>query len=107
MDWLLEDLRCHSGEIELLAPDLLARLARLNREHGLGVAPAGGAAADCPGPVTTGAGGWLELELLYRLRLGEAPPDRLAVELGVGDAGRAEELAELAAEYLRSRGVPL
>lgn len=86
--------------MELLDPDLLAELSRLNRLHGLGV----------PGPPLEsrrGAGGWPELEILYRVRLDHASTEELALEFRLDDPGEAERLAALAAEYLRSRGVPL
>jgi hypothetical protein len=105
VDWLLEDLRCHAGDVDPLDPNLLARLARLNRSQGLGL-PQPGIPAEL---LVEGAGGWLELELLYRLRLESADPAALDVPRpgSAADGDQARALAELARGYLRSRGVPV
>jgi hypothetical protein len=104
VDWILEDLRCHAGEVDPLDPNLLARLTRLNHAQGLGLDQSG-----VPTELLAkGAGGWVELELLYRLLLEEASSEEMARLLAPDrDGNEARALADVARGYLRSRGTPV
>lgn len=96
-------MRCHAGEVELLAPEFLWTLAELNTRAGIGLAD-----AVAGGRPERTHGGWVELEALYRLRLSSAESaGAVARELGLEGPPEAEGAARLAVAYLRSRGCPL